>query len=69
MFRQYLLVVIVNCENSSESDKLLVKERDSECHKADWINEVRIVGEIDDELDEVSEDDYDEIYEVREQRG
>ena len=35
MFLRYLLVVIaVNCENSSESDKLLVNERDSECHKA-----------------------------------
>ena len=35
MFLQYLLVVIAsNCENSSESDKLLVTERDSECHKA-----------------------------------
>ena len=35
MFNQCLLVAIaVNCENSSESDKLLVNERDSECHKA-----------------------------------
>ena len=35
-----------------------------------WLDyEVKIVGEIDDELNEVSEDDYDEIYEVREQRG
>ena len=35
MLLQYLLVAIAaNCENSSESDKLLVNERDSECHKA-----------------------------------
>ena len=72
MFLQYLLVVIAtNYENSSESDKLLVNERDSECHKAfvsdsemhkaDEVSEVRLVREIDDELDEVSEVDYDEV--------
>ena len=66
----YLLVVIAaNCENSSESDKLLVNERDNGCHKAvvsdsevhkaDEVSEVRLVGEIDDELDEMSEVDYD----------
>ena len=66
MFLQYLLVVIAaNCENSRESDKLLVNERDSECHKAvvsnsevhnaDEVSEVRLVGEIDDELDKVCE--------------
>ena len=31
---------------------------------ADEVNEVRLVGEIDDELDEVSEGDYDEVCEV-----
>ena len=57
MFLQYLKVVIsVNCENSSKSDKLLINERDSECHKAvvsdsevhkdDEFSEVRLVGEI-----------------------
>ena len=35
MFLQYVLVVIAaNCENSSESEKFLVNERDSEHHKA-----------------------------------
>ena len=35
MFLQYVLVATAaNCENSSENDKLLVIERDSECHKA-----------------------------------
>ena len=59
MFLQCLLVAIAaNCETSSESDKLLVNERDSECHKpfvsdsemhkADEVGEVRLVGEIDD---------------------
>ena len=34
-FLQYLLVAIAaNCENSSESDKVLVTERDSEHQKA-----------------------------------
>ena len=72
MFLQYLLVVIaLNCENSSKSDKLLVNERDSECHKAvvsdsqvhkaDEVSEVRLVAEIDDEVSEV---DYDEVCEV-----
>ena len=76
-FSQYLLVVIAaNCETSSESDKLLVKKRDSECHKAvvsdsevhkaDEVCEVRLVGEIDDELDEVSEVDFDGVGEVGE---
>ena len=39
---------------------------DSEVHKAEQVNEVRIVGEIDDELDVVSEVDYDEVCEVGE---
>ena len=76
MFLKYLLVVIAaNCKNSSESDKLLVNERDSDCHmavvsdsevhKADEVSEVRLVGEFHDELDEVSEVDYDEVSEVR----
>ena len=67
VFLQYLLLVIAaNCENSSESDKLLVNERDRECHQAvvndsevhqaDEVSKVRLVGEIDDELNEVSED-------------
>ena len=77
MFLQYLLVVIAaNCENSSESNELLVNERDSECQKAvvsdsemrkaDEVSEVKLVGEIDDDLDEVSEVDYDEVSEVGE---
>ena len=76
MFLQYLLVVSpANCENSSESDKLFVNEKDSghkavvsdgEVHKPDEVSEVRLVGEIDDELDEVSEVDYDEVCEVGE---
>ena len=72
MFLRYLLVAIAaNCENSSDSNKVLVNERDSECHeavvidsevhKAGEVSEVRLVGEIDDELDEVSE-----VREVRE---
>ena len=40
--------------------------RDSECHMADEVSEVRLVGEIDDELDEVSDVDYDEVCEVGE---
>ena len=61
------------CENGSENDKLLVNERDNECHKAvvsdsevhkgDEVSEVRLVGAIDDELDEV---DYYEVSEVGE---
>ena len=54
VFLQYLSVAIAaNCEKSSESDKLLVDERDSECrkavvsdsevHKADEVSEVRLV--------------------------
>ena len=72
--RCYLLVnIAANCENSSESNKILVNERDSECHKAvvsdsdvlkaDEVSKVRLVGEIDDELDEVSEVDYYEVCE------
>ena len=34
---------------------------DSEVHKANEVSEVRLVVEIDDELDEVSEVDYDEV--------
>ena len=55
VFLQYLLVAIAaNCENGSASDKLLLRERDSEVHKANEVSEVRLVGEID-EMDEVSE--------------
>ena len=70
------VTIAANCENSSESDKLLINERDSECHKAlvsdsevhkaDEVSEVKLVGEIDDEMDEVSEVDYDEVCEVGE---
>ena len=35
-------------------------------HKADEVSEARLVGEIDDELDEVGEVDYDEVSEVGE---
>ena len=35
-------------------------------HKADEGSEVRVVGVIDDELDEVSEVDYDEVSDVGE---
>ena len=39
VFLKYLLAVIAaNCENSSESDKLLVNERDSECPEAGAID-------------------------------
>ena len=76
MFLQYLLVAIAaNCENGSASDKLLFRERDSECHeavvsdsevhKANEVSEVRLVGEID-ELDEVSEVDNNDVSEVGE---
>ena len=76
MYLQYLLVVIgANSENSSESDTFLVDDRNSECHKAvvsdsevhkaDEDSEVRFVGEIDDELDEVRQVHYDEVCEVR----
>ena len=52
-----LVAVAAKCENSSESDKLLVNERDSECqavvsgsevHKADEVSEVRFVRDIND---------------------
>ena len=39
---------------------------DSEVHKADEVSVVRLLGEIDDELDEVSEVDYVEAFQVRE---
>ena len=72
MFLQYLLVAITaKFENSSESGILLVNERDSECHEAvvsdsevhnfDEVSEVRLAVEIENELDEVSEFDYDEL--------
>ena len=77
LFLQYLLVdIAANSESSSESGKLLVNERDSECHKAvvidnevhkaGEVSEVRLVGKFDDELDEVSEVDYYEVCEVGE---
>ena len=57
VFLQYLLVgIAADCENSTESDKHLVHERDSECHeavvshsevhKADEISEVRLVERL-----------------------
>ena len=65
-----------NCENCRESDELLVNERDGNCneavvrdsevHMADEVCEVRLVGEIVDELNEVGEVDYDEVSEVGE---
>ena len=76
VFLLYLWVAIAaNCENSSESDKLLVNERDSEHQKAvvsdsevqkdDEVSEVRLLGKIHDEQDQVSQVDYDEVCEVR----
>ena len=60
VFLKYLTYLIT--KNSSESDKVLVNERDGECHqgvvsdsevhKTDEVSEVRLVGEIYDELDE-----------------
>ena len=35
-------------------------------HKADEVSEARLVGEIDDELDEVNEVDYDEVCDIGE---
>ena len=50
---------------TSECHKAVVS--DSEVYKADEVSEVvRLMGEIDDELDEVSEVDYDEDCEVGE---
>ena len=75
MFLQFLLVSIaVNYENSSESDELLVNKSDSECHDA-FVNLLvtvwgtrlmRLVRwdlweRFDDELDQVSEVEYDEL--------
>ena len=39
---------------------------DSEVHKADEVSGVRLVGEINNALDEVSEVDYDEVCEFGE---
>ena len=49
---------------TSECHKAVVS--DSEVYKADEVSEVRLMGEIDDELNEVSEVDYDEVCEVGE---
>ena len=81
----YLFAVsAANCENFSECDQLLVKERDSKCHdavvsdsevhRADEDSEVTLLGEINHELDQVSDKvfevnklvDYEELYEVSE---
>ena len=64
-----MVAIAANCENSSGGGKLLVNEIVSvtrlllvtEMHKADEVSEARLVVEIDDELDEVSEVDYDEL--------
>ena len=48
----------------SECHKAVVS--DSEVHKADEVSKVRLAGEIDDELDGVSEVNYDEV--VRSER-
>ena len=65
VFLQYLLVAIDADVKMEFSDKLLVNERDRECHEA-VISDSEVhkaedsdvipVGEIDDELDELSED-------------
>ena len=57
MFLQYLLVAIAD----GECHEAIVSA--SEVHMADEVNEVRLVGEIDDELDAV---DYVEASEVGE---
>ena len=67
-----------NCKDSSESDKHLVSDpdsegneavvSDSEVREADELSEVGLVGEIEVELDELSENDYDELDEVSEAR-
>ena len=47
VFLQYLLVAVAaNRENSSESDKLLVNEKGSECHKAVSDSEVHKADEV-----------------------
>ena len=71
MFLQYCWLLLLH---GSESDKLLVNERDSECHevvvcdsevqKDDEVSEARLVGKFD-ELDEMGEVDYEEVSEVR----
>ena len=52
-------------ENSSESHQHLFNGSDSECHDSlgycYLVSEVGILGEIDNELDEVSEVDYSEL--------
>ena len=66
--------IAANCENTRESDKLLVNERDSESHKpvvsevhkAGEVSEVRRVGEINDKLDQVRQVDYHEVCEDEE---
>ena len=40
--------------------------RDSQVYTADEVSEVRLVGEIDEELDEVSDIDHGEVYVVGE---
>ena len=72
MFLQCLFFVFAaNCENSSESDKVLVNERDSECHKAvsdsemhnaDEVSELRFVGEL--VMSWMREVDYHQVREV-----
>ena len=69
-----LVTIAANCKNSNQSHKLLVNERDSECqeavvsdsevHTADEVGVVRLVREIDDELDVASEIVSDEVRET-----
>ena len=76
VFLQYLLVAIAANVKMAVSHKLLVNARDSEHHeavisdsevyKADVVCEVQLLGEIDDELDEVSEIVYDAVSDVGE---
>ena len=42
----------------------MFNKRDSEVHKADKVSAVRLVGEIDDELNEVTGVVYDKVSEV-----
>ena len=48
-------LLMLQCEKGSVSDKLLVHKAvvsDSEIHKADAVSDVRLAGEIYEELDE-----------------
>ena len=74
VYLQY--TVVANVTMAVRVTKLLVNEGDSECHEAvvsnskvhtaDQVSEVRLVEEIYEELDAVSEVDYDEVCEIGE---